>query len=92
MTFVAGVRHNGMVAPFVVDGPMNRASFLVYLESQSDRAGVHQIEGTSAQGRRANRSRSLSANWKVDSHLHRGQNGQTPSRMRAMLQHERNLL
>ena len=25
VTFVAGLRHNKMVAPFVVDGPMNRA-------------------------------------------------------------------
>ena len=32
VTFVAGLRHNKMVAPFVVDGPMNRASFLAYLE------------------------------------------------------------
>jgi transposase len=32
MTFVAGLRHNKVVAPFVVDGPMDRASFLVYLE------------------------------------------------------------
>jgi len=32
MTFVAGLRHNKMVAPFIVDGAMNRASFLTYLE------------------------------------------------------------
>ena len=32
MTFVAGLRHNKMVAPFVVDGPMTRATFLAYLE------------------------------------------------------------
>ncbi len=32
VTFVAGLRHNKMGAPFVVDGPMNRASFLSYLE------------------------------------------------------------
>ena len=32
MTFVAGLRHNRMVAPFVVDGPMTRAAFLAYLE------------------------------------------------------------
>ena len=32
MTFVAGLRHNRMVAPFVVDGPMTRAVFLAYLE------------------------------------------------------------
>ena len=32
ITFVAGLRHNKMVAPFVVDGPMTRATFLAYLE------------------------------------------------------------
>ena len=32
ITFVAGLRHDGMVAPFVVDGPMNGATFLTYLE------------------------------------------------------------
>lgn len=32
LTFVAGLRRNKMVAPFVVDGSMNRASFLAYVE------------------------------------------------------------
>ena len=32
ITFVAGLRHDGMVAPFVINGPMNGASFLAYLE------------------------------------------------------------
>ena len=32
ITFVAGLRHNGMVAPFVVDEPMNGTTFLTYLE------------------------------------------------------------
>ena len=32
ITFVAGLRHDGMVAPFVVNGAMNGASFLAYLE------------------------------------------------------------
>ncbi len=32
ITFVAGLRHDKMVAPFVVDGPMTRAAFLAYLE------------------------------------------------------------
>jgi transposase len=32
ITFVAGLRQNKMVAPFVVDGPMTRAAFLAYLE------------------------------------------------------------
>ena len=30
-TFVAGLRLTGMMAPFVLDGPMNRAAFLVYV-------------------------------------------------------------
>ena len=32
ITFVAGLSHDKMVAPFVVDGPMTRAAFLAYLE------------------------------------------------------------
>jgi transposase len=32
ITFVAGLRHDKRVAPFVVDGPMTRATFLAYLE------------------------------------------------------------
>jgi transposase len=30
-TFVAGLRLTGMVAPFVLDGPMNRSVFLAYV-------------------------------------------------------------
>jgi transposase len=32
ITFVAGLRHRGMVAPFVVDGPMNGPIFLAYVK------------------------------------------------------------
>jgi transposase len=32
MTFVAGLRHDGIVAPLVVDGPMTGATFLAYVE------------------------------------------------------------
>jgi transposase len=32
ITFVAGLRNNGMVAPFVVDGPMNGPTFITYVE------------------------------------------------------------
>jgi len=32
LTFVAGLRHDGVVAPFVVDGPMNGDIFLAYVE------------------------------------------------------------
>jgi len=31
-TFVAGLRLEGLVAPFVLDGPMNRAAFKAYVE------------------------------------------------------------
>lgn len=31
-TFVAGLRQDGMVAPFVLDGAMNGAIFLVYID------------------------------------------------------------
>ena len=31
-TFVAGLRLEGLVAPFVLDGPMNRAAFEAYVE------------------------------------------------------------
>jgi transposase len=31
-TFVAGLRHDAMTAPFVIDKPMNGAIFLAYLE------------------------------------------------------------
>ena len=32
ITFVAGLRHRRMVAPFVLDGPMNATAFMAYLE------------------------------------------------------------
>ena len=32
ITFVAGLRHDKTIAPFVVDGPMTRTTFLAYLE------------------------------------------------------------
>jgi transposase len=32
ITFVAGLRHDGMVAPLVVDGPMDGATFVAYIE------------------------------------------------------------
>ena len=31
-TFVAGLRLTGMVAPFVLDGPINRSAFETYIE------------------------------------------------------------
>jgi len=34
MTFVAGLRHDGIVAPWVLDGPMNAESFKTYVETQ----------------------------------------------------------
>ena len=32
VSFVAGLRHDRMVAPFVLDGPMNTTSFMAYLK------------------------------------------------------------
>ncbi len=32
LTFVAALRHDGVTAPWVLDGPINGASFLVYVE------------------------------------------------------------
>ena len=32
-TFTAGLRRSGLVAPFVLDGPMDGAAFLVYIEN-----------------------------------------------------------
>lgn len=31
-TFTAALRHDGLIAPFVLDGPMNREAFLVYID------------------------------------------------------------
>jgi hypothetical protein len=33
-TFVAGLRCHGLTAPWVLDGPMNRCAFEVYIETQ----------------------------------------------------------
>jgi transposase len=33
-TFVAALRHDGLTAPLVVDGPMNRELFIAYVEQQ----------------------------------------------------------
>src|SRR4051794_12213661 len=32
-TLVAGLRTSGLVAPFVLDGPINRAAFEIYVET-----------------------------------------------------------
>jgi len=33
-TFIAGLRNDGLVAPFVINGPMNRRMFECYVETQ----------------------------------------------------------
>lgn len=33
-TFIAGLRHDGLVAPFVINCPMNRKMFEAYIETQ----------------------------------------------------------
>ena len=56
-TFVAGLRRDGVIAPFVLDRPMNGAAFLVYLETTlipaltpgdivvMDNLPAHKVEG-----------------------------------------------
>jgi transposase len=57
MTFIAGLRHEKMVAPFVIEGAMNGETFLAYIEQclaptlQSDdiviidNASIHKVAG-----------------------------------------------
>lgn len=60
ITFVAGLRNDGMVAPFVVDGPMNGPTFVSYIEQcvaptldrrdvvVMDNLGAHKVAGVRA--------------------------------------------
>jgi len=34
MTFIAGLRHDGMTAPWVLDGPMDGPAFVTYIKTQ----------------------------------------------------------
>ena len=34
MTFIAGLRHDGMTAPWVLDGPMDGSAFVTYIKTQ----------------------------------------------------------
>ena len=34
MTFIAGLRHYGMTAPWVLDGPMDGPAFITYIKTQ----------------------------------------------------------
>lgn len=34
MTFIAGLRHDGMSAPWVLDGPMDGPAFVTYIKTQ----------------------------------------------------------
>jgi transposase len=57
MTFVAGLRHDGVVAPFVIDGAMNGEMFLAYIKQGlvptlqpgdiviMDNATIHKVAG-----------------------------------------------
>ena len=56
-TFVAGLRHNRVTAPFLLDGPMNGPTFLAYVQQIlaptlkpgdiviTDNVGVHKVAG-----------------------------------------------
>jgi transposase len=56
-TFLAGLRHDGIVAPLVLDGPINGAAFLAWVEQFlaptlqpgqiviADRLGSHKVAG-----------------------------------------------
>lgn len=57
MTFIAGLRHDRMVAPFVFDGAMNGAMFVAYIEQALapilqpddiviiDNSSIHKVSG-----------------------------------------------
>ena len=59
-TFTAGLRSDGLVAPFVLDGPMNGEAFLVYVEKilgptlrpgdivVMDNLAAHKVQGVRA--------------------------------------------
>ena len=47
-TFTAGLRRSGLVAPFVLDGPMDGAAFLVYIEMPARAAGTVVMDNLSA--------------------------------------------
>lgn len=34
MTFIAGLRHDGMTAPWLLDGPMDGSAFVTYIQTQ----------------------------------------------------------
>jgi transposase len=56
-TFIAALRHNGVTAPFVLDGPMNGEIFRAYIEQvlaptlkpceivHLDNVGIHKVTG-----------------------------------------------
>ena len=60
-TFTAGLRRDGLVAPYVLDGPMNGDAFLVYVEKIlvpalnpgdiviMDNLAAHKVQGVRAQ-------------------------------------------
>jgi transposase len=60
-TFTAGLRHDGLVAPYVLDGPMNGEAFLVYVEKilapalrpgdivVMDNLAAHKVQGVRSQ-------------------------------------------
>src|ERR1700692_2258502 len=57
LTFVAGLRCDGIVAPCVVKRPINATKFLLAIQPrpQPKRAGIRQTQDTAPQGKRPHR-------------------------------------
>jgi hypothetical protein len=58
-TFIAGLRCDGLTAPWVIDQPMNRQIFDTYVEPRPDRNGLRQAQGPSQAHRRTDNRRAL---------------------------------
>ena len=73
VTFVAGLRNDGMVAPFVFDGPMNGPTFVTYIQQClaptlgrrdtviMDNLAAHKVAGVRQGNRSGGRAPAISA-------------------------------
>jgi hypothetical protein len=82
MTFVSALRHDGMVAPMLIQGPMNGELFLAYVE---------QCLAPTFKPKRSHsaRSRASDTPFALSSPPSRGKNASTISNMPAMLPYDR---